>query len=160
MRRHGDLGEDDTSIATVASTAPAADYVLVTGEATISSEDDTSGIDAYLVSDGTTRRWTYWGGGDGYVDQTNTMSVVVPVTAGAHTFGLTVSEHDATTRGGPLASAGDRAVLRVGRCGHPALDRAAGLTDAGAMAPPGHAGGGGSGAAWGDRAPRLPKDLS
>ena len=51
-------------------------------------------LDVRLKQNGVTKRFTYWENGDqdGLYDVAQTTSVVVPVTAGAHTFALTVDE--------------------------------------------------------------------
>lgn len=67
---------------------------MVTGEVSLRADDPDSWMEAFLLMDGEKQRYTCWDAGDpdNYDDEANAMTVVVPVTAGTHTFGLQVGE--------------------------------------------------------------------
>lgn len=97
----GALTGDGQVVASVALTAPAAGYVMVTGEASFHAAAAEGWIDAILLVDGTPRRFTYWDNGDvdGNFDEAESMTLVVPVSSGPHTFSLSVGEPGATPHG-------------------------------------------------------------
>lgn len=90
----GLLTGDPVAVATVGLTAPAAGYVLVTGEVSFGAAQATGYVNAFLRSDGVDRRSTYWehGDADNTIDESAVMTVVVPVSKGAHTFSLALEE--------------------------------------------------------------------
>lgn len=98
---NGDLTGDAAVIASVTLDAPAAGFVLVTGESTFSADDNGGWITAWLRADGVAKRSTYWEPGDvdSNYDATAMMSVVLPVTKGSHTYALAVAEPGAANPG-------------------------------------------------------------
>lgn len=99
---NGDLTAARLTLATVSLTAPAAGFVLVTGESTFEGDDATSYLTAFLEMDGIAQRSTYWelGDVDSFWDESNMMTVVVPVTAGEHSFALSVAEDPSSSNSG------------------------------------------------------------
>jgi hypothetical protein len=83
-------------VARVTITAPEDGSVLLTGEASFDAREtrEPELVRAYLSGDGVDKASAVWGPGDvdGLYDQHQTMTAAVPVSAGAHTFDLVLSD--------------------------------------------------------------------
>lgn len=91
------LGVNYATVATLTLTDPADGYLSLTAQASLNANDSTSFIDA-LIREGSTTVWsTHWepGDDDGWYDQQQTLTTVVPVQKGKHTYALQLREQSA-----------------------------------------------------------------
>ncbi len=94
-RNAGSLTGDEAAVASVTFKAPGSGYVKITAQSEFNAGQTGSYIGASIV-EGTNRlRYNDWDPGDvdGWYDQSQTLTTIVPVTAGTHTYTLTLSEN-------------------------------------------------------------------
>lgn len=95
----GTLAGSRKELGNVAFTAPAGGFVKVTAQASFNANMSFSYIETAWSLDGQNFHYSEWnpGDNDGYVDEHQNTSHVIPITAGPHQLRVTVSEATAAS---------------------------------------------------------------
>ena len=88
---------DDSNVTprcTATATAPSAGFVTIFGSMDTNAVSPSEYLGSALIVDGVLQRFQWWDAGDddSFYDESNSIVGVVPVSAGQHTFDLTVYE--------------------------------------------------------------------
>lgn len=95
----GTLTSTQAEISSVSFTAPTDGFVMVSARAVLNAGETGTYVFGHIREDGDSLDNLYWDAGDtdGFYDQAQSMFVVAPVEAGAHTYTLELDERSVST---------------------------------------------------------------